>query len=280
MTTAVIYGAPDMLRLLIDEGANPNARGNNGVTALMSALQKGDVAGAGVLLEAGADASLRDRQGNGIFHFCPHSIPESLLKSLLAAGAELNTPNNSGITPLQSALHGYNMAIAEKLIKLGADPNTAGSTTPPLHLAVQMRSPSLVDALIKAGAKIDALDIQTGATALHYATALNGTDSIVAYLLQKKADIAAKDKSGNTPLHNAVRYTYNTSLPVVQLLLNKGADALAKNSDGITPYDMVWQQNHPAFTELFKNHLKMKGIHYTPKGPQQPRQGGWPPGWP
>ena len=48
---------------MLEAGANPNIRGEAGVTALMSAAYKGNAEAVQLLLNAGADASLKDDGG-------------------------------------------------------------------------------------------------------------------------------------------------------------------------------------------------------------------------
>ena len=49
-----------MVHLLLDAGANPNAKTLHGTTALIAAAMEGDGAAAGSLLKTGADPALED----------------------------------------------------------------------------------------------------------------------------------------------------------------------------------------------------------------------------
>ena len=53
-----------MVQLLLDAGANPNAKTLHGTTALIAAAMEGDGAAAGSLLKTGADPALEDEEGN------------------------------------------------------------------------------------------------------------------------------------------------------------------------------------------------------------------------
>ena len=77
----------------------------------------------------------------------------------------------------------------------------------------------------------DAVDYG-GKTDLHYAAALN-LPAVATYLLNRGADVHAKDKYGVTPLHWAA---WNDASETAELLLNRGADVHAKKSKyGGTP---------------------------------------------
>ena len=72
-------------------------------------------------------------------------------------------------------------------------------------------------------------------TPLHTAC-LNGRLPIVQYLIEKGADIEAKNQEKKTPLHYA---SWNGQTNVVKYLLSKGANKNAKNTSGTTPYDIT-----------------------------------------
>jgi ankyrin repeat protein len=53
-----------MVQLLLDAGANPDAKTQAGMTALIAAARSGDALGAAKLLQAGADPTIKDKYGN------------------------------------------------------------------------------------------------------------------------------------------------------------------------------------------------------------------------
>ncbi|MEP7222291.1 MAG: ankyrin repeat domain-containing protein [Novosphingobium sp.] len=91
------------------------------------------------------------------------------LSYLIYRGADLNTRNNKGTTPLWLAVNSAFTEAAELLITKGArvnDPGPSGET--PLIAAVHQKNLILVKALIKAGAEVGRAD-NSGRTALDYA---------------------------------------------------------------------------------------------------------------
>jgi ankyrin repeat protein len=71
--SAVAGRTPSVVRALIDQGAQVNARQNGGFTPLHAAAQNGDIEIATLLLNAGADATVREDSGKTAFDFAQES---------------------------------------------------------------------------------------------------------------------------------------------------------------------------------------------------------------
>ena len=69
-------------------------------------------------------------------------------------------------------------------------------------------------------------------TLLHVAV-LDENMEFVKWLVSQGADVNAKQKNGDTPLHEAVHY--NEGIAIVKFLVSKGADVHAKGVCGWTP---------------------------------------------
>ena len=69
-------------------------------------------------------------------------------------------------------------------------------------------------------------------TPLHWA-AMNDNEMVVRTLIAVGADIAARDRDGNTPLH------LTNATGIITALLAAGADANARTDHGLTPYDLA-----------------------------------------
>jgi hypothetical protein len=87
-----------------------------------------------------------------------------------------------------------------------------------------------VKRLLNEGADVNAKN-KYGQTPLHWAATWGHLD-IVKLLVDRGADINAKDEDGETPLHWAAA---NDHLDVVEFLLDRGADVNAKSGYGQTP---------------------------------------------
>jgi hypothetical protein len=130
---------------------------------------------------------------------------------LLKAGADPNQPDRNG-TPalfhLATSSSDGSAASAQLLLAHHARPDVVverledGGT--PLHAAAKTGNKALAELLLKNGAEVNARN-KTGATPLHVA-AEHRTRETVELLLANSADSNARDKAGNTPLDFAKRF--------------------------------------------------------------------------
>ncbi len=100
------------------------------------------------------------------------------------------------------------LSMVELLLRLGADPNAYdGGKHGPLYSVSNQCSGAgaaeIVRTLVRAGARVDARDGVTRATALHMA-ARRGNVAVAEALLGCGADIDARDYRGATPLQRAI----------------------------------------------------------------------------
>jgi ankyrin repeat protein len=108
-------------------------------------------------------------------------------------------------------------------------------TDTPLHLAAERNpNPEVVALLLDRGADIHARNSTGCYMPLHLAVQHNPNPEVVALLLDRGADIHAQTL-GLTTLHWAVGGVVNPKLEVVALLLDWGADVHAKNDESETP---------------------------------------------
>ncbi|KAK8169729.1 ankyrin repeat protein, partial [Phyllosticta citrichinensis] len=109
----------------------------------------------------------------------------------------------------------------------------------------------VVDLLLRKNVDVDAKDYD-GRTPLSYA-AYEGATSIAKLLLDKKADVNAKDKSiGATPLQEAlsddpglINRRQNQKADIVKLLLRNGADPNSTNHEGFTRLHLAASLGRP-----------------------------------
>lgn len=157
------------------------------------------------------------------------------VRRVLASGASAYRRTASGSSPLAVACSLGHRAVAGMLIEHGADPNTAddrGFT--PLHWAAFKNVPDLVELLIDRQAEVNART-STGATALHQAAASGNVRSIE-LLLAAGARVNDADQEGATPLYRALIAGH---VDAAQRLHEAGADWSAMHRSGITPASLA-----------------------------------------
>jgi hypothetical protein len=124
-------GNLDMMRLLIQNGANVNQRQNNGWTPAHSAADGDRYESIRILMEQGADVNALSQNGNAPIHVAAMSGRCGAIEFLHTAGVDVDSPNTDGNTPLAVAAWYGQMAAGRLLIAVGADihhQNKAGKT--------------------------------------------------------------------------------------------------------------------------------------------------------
>ena len=130
------------------------------------------------------------------------ALPPALLPASSAGVTRRTLRLRGGATGLHDAVLAGSVFAIEGLIGAGADvdaPNDAGLSA--LHLAVEARRLGVAALLVAKGADVDACDAGER-TPLHHAAA-RGHSGAVLVLLDLGADLAAADERGWTPLHEA-----------------------------------------------------------------------------
>ena len=227
-TTALMAAAPDAekMKLLIDRGANVNARAQTRFSALMVAAQYQDsTAAINLLLDRGASAAA-PAEGAPVFNANPFFLASyagnaTVLKRLKDAGAKIDEPmtliGTSRTTPLLGAYKFGDTEVARTLFDLGT----------PLEFADG-----------------------NGITMLGRA-ALNNEVAMAKALIERGANVNVVDKQGMTPLLWAASMDFGDPA-MIELLLKSGAKADAKNKDGLTALDLARKYGHaeviPALT--------------------------------
>ena len=160
------------------------------------------------------------------------------VKSLVAAGADVNNKDRNGWTPLHlAAKRGY-LEIVKALVAAGADLSMSNRLTQnsgqdkkgatPLNLArsydhqqvVQLLVTEIAKYLVASGGDVNSKDMDN-LTPLHYVAKYGTSPEMVDLLVDAGADVNIKQNTGWTPLHYAAKRGY---LEIVKALVAAGAD--------------------------------------------------------
>jgi ankyrin repeat protein len=221
-----------LAKSLLEGGANPNVRMENGVTPLWLAVSIDDTNMIKLLIDHGADINLRyPPSGGSLLDYCNSLDKIDAATLLLKRGLNPDTPDSEGQSPLIGAIFTLDTPMVSLLLKFGANPNflTPGKETPLTVAIFKHKS-------LKTRAHETPQEIK-------YRDSINEVQRAIAYqiiktLLKSGASLNSPGtlEMGFTYLHDAVAHCDTAA---VQLLLQYGADRNAKDSDGNRPYDIA-----------------------------------------
>jgi ankyrin repeat protein len=237
-------GDPAKVRLLLSKGAKADARSKLGRTPLLiSAAYDGAAEAARLLIEKGAGVNARDESGMSVLEQAASSNHIELVRLLLAKGAAVNTADSGGFTPLLAAASSgdRNAPLVKLLLDHGAAVNVKSGDTfeivkngpillghlTPLQMAAAQANYEAVEALVKAGADVNAKDVRN-ATPLVFAVATDHANPRIVELL------LAKGAEREPAIEWARRYRDPDILPLFGLSpAQPAADALPASRRGV-----------------------------------------------
>ena len=123
--TALIFashnGHGEVVKLLIEKGAEVNRTGKAGVTALITASHKGRGEVVKLLIEKGAEVDLPDETGRTALMVATIHGHGEVVKLLIEKGAEVNRTGKAGVTALITASRNGRREVVKLLIEKGAE---------------------------------------------------------------------------------------------------------------------------------------------------------------
>ena len=253
---------PDLIHILLNAGADVNAKSKSGNTALMMAARCGCVDVVKLLLEAGADVNAKDDKGGTALMDAAWSSGPDVVKLLLDAGSAVNERNEKGWNALVFSAKNKNSDVARLLLEARADFYMwTEDGTNPLMEAVKEDNADVARMLLKAGANVDIRN-KEGMTILMMAAApthckhFSSPDQVlVKLLLDAGVDVNAKDSEGWTALLAAADSDY-TPPEIIEMLLDAGADANIEHN-GLRALSYARKNEKLKETEVLKRLEKM-----------------------
>ncbi|CAH1257944.1 FANK1 [Branchiostoma lanceolatum] len=199
---------------------------NNDVQAVIQILEAGDV---------GVDVP--DKYGLTALMSASQRGFSGIIDVLMKCGASVHEKNSSGKNCLMLACFAGHLDIVKQLRGYGCDWETrdlGGCTA--MHWACDGGHAQVVEWMIQDGVEVDVKDYKSSWTPLFRVAALNGDQQIAQLLIKAGADVNKRDKDGKTPLMIAA---LNGHKKLVQLLVESGADFKVKNEFGSRAVEMA-----------------------------------------
>ena len=236
-------GHVDVARLLLEHGADVNARDNVEFSPLLLASREGYAKLARILLEHGADAEARDDDKRTPLFLAVEGGHVEVARILLEHSADMEAREMNDMSPLEHASIIGNVEIVRLLLEHGGDARSEDENRDtPLHFASANGKHAVVQMLLEHGVDANAQNTSSR-TPLHRA---KGGET-ARLLLEHGADANALCNQSRTPLHHAAEYG---RLEVARILLERGVDPNTRDANNATPL-------HLASSSQFRE----KGLH-------------------
>ena len=222
LANAVLANAPELIRFLIEKGADVNAQTNQGAAPIHTAARNRHPDLVKLLAERGADVNAVDTDGMTPLRYAAMRDSVPTVKALLDNGADTEKPSAEGYRVLALAIADSRYEAAKVLLEAGAEVNarTGQEALTPLMIAASQSKPAEGARFIPGSTR--PIDVARS-------------------LLERGADVNAKSKSGTTALMIAA--THNNP-PMIGLLIESGANADAKNNRGLTAAGVAELNGH------------------------------------
>ncbi|XP_063543871.1 poly [ADP-ribose] polymerase tankyrase [Cydia strobilella] len=236
-----------VMELLIRKGARVNEKNKEGQTPLHIATEHSHLDAMDLLLRHGAKVNAMDGRGMSALSVAARADAAAACRLLLACGAHAQEPsypapmdacaNAAALRLLEAARTGD---VEAARAALDARPRLVncrdvdGRHSTPLHFAAGYNRLPLAQLLLQRGADVHAKD-KGGLVPLHNACSY-GHYEVTELLVSCGAGVNAADLWRFTPLHEAAA---KGKADIVRLLLKHGADPTRRNRDGLTPLQLV-----------------------------------------
>jgi ankyrin repeat protein len=251
-------GHLEVVRLLLDAGADIEGYEEDYWTALMAAAEAGHLQIVQLLVEKGANVNawsqgetplmLAARNVHRTIYDFLHPLVSDDIREIGDRDAEKEMAKtirrktrekNKAGESLKDAARDGNLNEVQQLIAMGADVNAvAACNRTAISLAIQMGKIPVINALLDAGANPNLSDetddgLDANSPLMEAASTFFATNrgEMVRLLIKRGANLNQQDADGRTPLIHALRYS---DMDVIETLIKAGADLDIRDKEGNT----------------------------------------------
>lgn len=150
---ATILGHVDIIKMLLERGADVNAQNNLDETPLTEAAHRGHKEIIEILINAGANINSNTLYGSTALMNAASRGHKEIVHLLLHAGANINDQNNSNRTALIDAVSNGHTEVTQMLLNAGANVNIKNvRNNTALTYALRSQDKEIIEILLQAGA--------------------------------------------------------------------------------------------------------------------------------
>jgi ankyrin repeat protein len=260
--TSALDGDIGSVQTLVNKGEDVDQKNSasgeyEGFTPLMMAINNGHEEVVRYLLNSGADVNASGKLGRTPLHLAAFNGMLDLVQTLILQGANVNAKTVDGATPMHSAVLAIknNTQVIQLLLANGADVNGGRDSEvgTPLVLSARYGNIDVAEILISNGADVNAKNA-SGKSALHVSSQF-GRLALANYLLRNNCDVNALDGDNNSSLHIAAM---NGRRMIAEELVYHGANMLGENAHGDTPLDCARAYSKDSVVALLEPFVKPK----------------------
>lgn len=247
---SVSNGYKTITKMLLSKGVNVNNNicTNYDLTFLQIATMTDSFEMVKCLIEHGADVNAKNLMGLDALHFAVRNCNSEIVNLLIHHGADVLAEEIEGRMPIEFAVANDDIKTAAVLIatkKININRKVTGSFSL-LHIAAQKGNLRMTKFLCEKGADMH-IKNDYGSKPIHHA-ARDAHIPVVEFYLDRGLDVNELAGPGKTLIHFAA--LSKDTHEMITYLYSKGADLNRKSYEGETPLDVAISKDHPNIVKV------------------------------
>ncbi|XP_033228830.1 histone-lysine N-methyltransferase EHMT1 [Belonocnema kinseyi] len=243
---------PELIKIPEPTTGNSERPERYTIMSLYTSVKNGDLDKLVNILACGYNANhtFRDYASRTCLHLAAEKGHLSCLHVLIQAGAQVDVMDKNQLTPLMLAATKGRADVVRYLIRIGADVTLKGEDgMTALHMSAKSGHLDVCRIILREckvpRTLVDSVD-DGGWTSLIWACEFRHTE-VARFLVEKKCDPLIRDAEQNIALHWSA---FSGSSEITEMLLNEGCDVNAVNVHGDTPLHIAARQDQYAVSVL------------------------------